>query len=358
MRYDRRLVDALGLAHPIVQAPMGGGTTPQLVAEVANAGGLGSLGTAMHAADAIREHIRALRALTGKAFAVNLFTYTVPPADPARTAAMKARIAPFQRALGSDPEHAPAMPPLPRLEDQIAAILDEPPPVLSFTFGLPERAVIAAMRAKGIYVIGTATTVAEARAVEAAGCDAVVAQGYEAGGHRGTFAAPVEDSLVGLFALLPQIVDAVKVPVLAAGGIMDGRGVAAALALGAAAAQIGTAFLVCPENDIVHPVWRTAILDRDGPATVLSRAYTGRHCRFIRNRYLDSMAGLDDAIPAYPHQMAAATPVRALAAQQGAREYLAMLVGQGYPMARAMPAAELVRTLMREVEEVVGGTLA
>jgi nitronate monooxygenase len=345
---DRRLLERLGVVHPIVQAPMAGASTPELVAAVSNAGGLGSLGAAMMPPDAIRAAIRDIRRLTQRPFAVNLFTYTVPEPETDRVARMKARVEGYVRALGADPAKLPAMPPLPDIAQQLDVVLEEAPPVFSFTFGMPDKAYVDALRAKGIVVIGTATIVAEAKQLVALGVDAVTAQGSEAGGHRGTFAAPVDEALIGTLALVPMVVDAVEVPVIAAGGIMDGRGIAAASMLGAAAAALGTAFLTCPENKAVNPVYRAALLGGAGAPTAMTRAYTGRHARFIRNRFVAEMEGADADVPSYPHQIPLTAPLRALGLEKSDPGVLPMLAGQAYPLCRALPAGELVHTLVRE----------
>ncbi len=351
---DRRLLERLDIAHPIVLAPMAGASTPELVAAVSNAGGLGSLGAAMMQPEAIRAAIREIRRQTQRPFAINLFTYDAP-APPAETIArMKERIAGYVSALGRDTAALPAMPPLPDMAKQMAVVLEEAPPVFSFTFGMPAREQVAALHAKGCFVIGTATTVAEAKALVALGVDAVTAQGSEAGGHRGTFAAPVEDSLIGTMALVPMIADAIDLPVIAAGGIMDGRGIAAAFMLGAAGAALGTAFLACPDNSAVSAVYRETLLGGGGAPTWVTRAYTGRHARFVKNRFVAEMAGAD--IPAYPHQIPLTAPLRAIGGETKNAEITPMLAGQAYPMIRAMPAGELVQTLVRETGDVLVGT--
>jgi len=350
---DRRLLERLDIVHPIIQAPMAGASTPELVAAVSNAGALGWLGAAMMAPDALRAAIREIRRFTKRPFGVNLFTYSIPLPEPEKQARMQARMAVYLRALGADPAAMPALPPLPDMDRQIEAVLEEAPPAFSFTFGMPTRAVIAAFKAKGVFVAGTATTVAEARVLAEAGVDGIVAQGYEAGGHRGTFAAPVEESLIGTMALVPMVADAVKLPVIAAGGIMDGRGIAAAFALGAAAASLGTAFIPCPENGAVSRLHRDALLAGGGQPTVLSRAYTGRHARFIKNRFLAEMAGAEAEIPAYPHQIELTGPLRKAAGDMNDADFVYMLAGQGYPLSRGMPAGELVQTLVRETSDVL-----
>lgn len=350
---DRRLLERLDIVHPIVQAPMGGASTPELVAAVSNAGGLGWLGAAMMAPDMLRAAIRDIRRLTRRPFGVNIFTYAIPLPETEKLARMRARMESYVRALGADPDAMPAQPPLPDIDKQIEALLEEAPPAFSFTFGMPAREVIAAFKERGVFVAGTATTVSEARALADAGVDGVVAQGYEAGGHRGTFAAPVEDSIVGTMALVPMVVDAVELPVIAAGGIMDGRGVAAALALGASAASLGTAFLPCPENGLVSRLHRDTLLARGEAPTVLSRAYTGRHARFIKNRFIAEMSAVEADIPAYPYQIELTGALRKESADREDADSAFMLAGQGYPMSRALPAGELVETLVREAAEVL-----
>jgi len=348
---DRRLLERLDIAHPIVLAPMAGASTPELVAAVSNAGGLGSLGAAMMPPEAIRAAIREIRRQTLRPFAINLFTYDVPAPDAAAVARMKEQIGGYLKALGRDPAALPAMPPLPDMAKQMQMVLDEAPPVFSFTFGMPPRDYVAALRAKGCVVIGTATTVAEAKALVALGVDAVTAQGSEAGGHRGTFAAPVEDSLIGTVALVPMVADAIDLPVIAAGGIMDGRGIAAALMLGAAGAALGTAFLACPENTAVNPLYRQTLLRGGGAPTRVTRAYTGRHARFIKNHFVAEMEKAPADIPAYPHQIPLTTPLRAIAGEMKNAEIMPMLAGQAYPMIRPLPAGELVQTLVREAAD-------
>jgi len=237
------LTDRLGLSYPIVQAPMaGGGDTPALVAAVGEAGGLGFLGAAYLAPDAILEAARAVRALSARPFGINLFSPVAAPAPIVDFGPALARLAGYYTELGLPPPTVPQMPAF-SFDEQIEAVASSGAAAFSFTFGIPSPAALDSIKSRGMLVIGTATTVEEAALLEKAGVDAVTAQGGEAGGHRGTFARAFESSLIGTMALVPLVVDRVSVPVLASGGIMDGRGIAAALALGATAAQMGTAFL-------------------------------------------------------------------------------------------------------------------
>ena len=253
-----RFLAMLGIAHPIIQAPMAGGaTTPELVAAVSNAGALGSFAAATLSPAAMAEGVQRVRALTTRPFNVNLFVLEEPALDEAALASAQQRLEPYRAALGL----AAAPRPTKFCENnqaQIAALLALAPPVVSFTFGVLDAGTVAQFRQKGSIVIGTATTVAEARAWEAAGADAICVQGIEAGGHRGTFLGDFEQAGIGLMALIPQAARAVNLPLIAAGGIMDGKGIAAALILGAQAAQLGTAFLCCDEAGI-HPGWKQRI---------------------------------------------------------------------------------------------------
>lgn len=344
-----RLATQIGIDVPVIQGPMAGGaTTPELVSAVSNAGALGSLGAAMLSPSDLREAIRAVRARTARPFNVNLLVPT--PEDPrlGAAAAMVKRLGAYHKELGLD---APALPDK-AAEDfhaQMQVIIEEKVPVFSFAFAIPEPALLAGIKASGAKVLGTATTVAEARALVEAGVDVVVAQGSEAGGHRGTFLAEFDDAMIGVMTLVPQIIDAVDVPVVAAGGIMDGRGIAAALALGAAAAQMGTAFLTCPESGI--PVsYKEAIPKAEAEQTEVTRAFSGRPARGIRNRFMVDLRETGAAIPPYPIQNALTRRLRAEAAKRGLTDFMSMWVGQGARLARPLPAAELVGLLAAETE--------
>jgi nitronate monooxygenase len=339
------LLDRLGIRHPIVQAPMAGGvTTPELVAAVAEAGALGSIGAPNYTAAEIAAAAAGVRRLTARPFALNLFM-PVPRAEP--DAAAIARVEPilagFRAELGLPA--APPPRPLEEFDAQFEAVLAARPPVFSFTLGLLDRDRLRALHAQGAFVIGTANTADEAVALEETGVDAICAQGAEAGGHRGSFLRPPDDSMVGLVALVRQVVRRVRVPVLAAGGIMDGRGIAAALALGAQAAQLGTAFLSCPEAG-TSPGHREALASADARQTVVTRAFSGRHGRAIRNRFTDAFAGID--VPPFPAFLAMTADIRAAAVEQGRRDLMPMWAGQGAPLSRALPAGALVARLVRE----------
>ena len=348
---DTRVSRLLGTRYPIVQAPMAGGfTTPELVAAVSNAGALGSLGGATLGADELRDAIGAIRRLTDRPFAVNLFAQLPPPeADPEQVEAMQAVLAPLRAELGlSEPQDVHSTPPPGLVEAQLAVVADERVPVFSFTFGTLS---LEAAREAGSVILGTATTVAEAVELERLGVDAVVAQSGEAGGHRGTFLGPFEDAVVGGVALVPRIVDRVSVPVLLAGGIMDGRGIAAALALGAEGIQLGTAFLGCPEAG--STALQRGVLAGAADRTLVTRAYSGRQARLVRTRLVDAIEDTGvDPLP-FPLQAMLVAELRAAALEAGRRDMLFVLAGQGAAAIRELPAAELVETLVSETEDAI-----
>jgi nitronate monooxygenase len=339
----RTLTDLFGVELPIVQAPMAGGPdTPALAAAVGNAGALGSLGCGYLSAAKIDAAVAELRRLTTRPFAINLFIR----ADERDDADARERVLPplrgFRRELGLSDEPTMAPPPEP-FEGQLEAVLRARPRVFSFTFGVPTREELTALRARDIVVVGTATTVDEAEALDTLGVDAICAQGAEAGGHRGTFRGRFEDALVGTMALVPAIVRRVRVPVLAAGGIVDGNGIRAALQLGAAGVQLGTAFMVCPEAGTTA-AHREALLS--ARRTVVTRAFSGRAARAIRNRFSDAFEAI--AAAPFPQQQRLTAELRATAARLGRTDLMQMWAGQAAPLVRAMPAAALVETLARE----------
>jgi nitronate monooxygenase len=342
---NTRLTKMLNIEHPIIQAGMAGGaTTPRLVAEVSEAGGLGTLGAAYMSPDAIREAVVEVRSHTEKPFAINLF---IPEAfdpslyDPEEVNAPLVR---YRQELGIEaPEEITAF--TQPFEDQFAVILEERVPVFSFTFGVPDDAQISTLKEAGTTLAGTATTVREALVLEESGVDAVVGQGSEAGGHRGTFIGDFEGALVGTMALIPQLADVVGVPVVAAGGIMDGRGLAAALVLGAEGVQMGTAFLASPESGI-HPKYKEAVLEAASDDTAITRVFSGKPARGIRNRFLSEMSGRE--IPSFPVQNAYTRDIRAAAAKEDRIEFLSLWAGQAASLGQAAPAGELVESVARE----------
>ncbi|HLZ21531.1 MAG TPA: nitronate monooxygenase [Ktedonobacterales bacterium] len=353
MWYETSLTRLLGIQYPLILAPMAGGpTTPELVAAVSNAGGLGSLGAAYLAPAALRAAIHAIRERTDRPFNVNLFAPLPEETPPAAVARAQARLDAYRAELGIPASAAPTGPFAPAFAEALAALVEERVPVVSFTFGLLPADAMRQIKESGAVVLGTATTVAEGVALAASGVDGVVAQGSEAGGHRGTFLGDMDAALIGTLALVPQLADAVRVPVVAAGGIMDGRGLVAALALGAAGAQMGTAFLTCPESG-AHPQHKAALLAATDDATRLTRAFSGRTARALRNRFVEEMRGHEDDIAPYPAQNVLTRDIRQAAARQDQPEFLSLWSGQAPRLARTLPAAELVRAVVEEAERVI-----
>jgi nitronate monooxygenase len=336
---------------PVVQAPMAGGaTTPEMVAAVSNAGGLGFLAGAALSPEKIAREVATIRALTDRPFGVNLFVLEPAAPDDATVRRALEVIDPLRADLGLPPGQ-PLARYAPDFRAQFEMLIELRVPVASFTFGLLSTDDVARLHANGLYVIGTATHVAEGVAWRDAGADAIAAQGAEAGAHRGTFIGAFEEALIGTIALVPQIVDATGLPILAAGGIMDGRGVAAALALGAQAAVLGTAFLTCRES-AVPQAWKTRVREMADTSTSVTRAITGRHARGIRNPLMQRLSDNIDKIAPYPVQNALTQEMRQTASRAQNGDYLSLWSGQGAPLARARPeglgAAELVAQIERE----------
>ena len=342
-----RLIELLKLAHPIVQAPMAGGaTTVELVSEASKAGTLGSLGAAYLSPEQIEAAAQAIRARTDRPFAINLFASVADEPMRGDAGRMLALMARYHEQLGLPAPAEPGPQPDP-LEGQIEAVLRARPAVFSFTFGRMPAAALARCRELGILTVGTATTVREAVALEQDGVDAVVAQGAEAGGHRGTFLGGFEESLIGTMALVPQVADAVSVPVIASGGIMDGRGIAAALALGADLAQMGTAFLTTEESGISEAYKAVLPASRSEQSRV-TRAFSGRPARGIENAFMrDADAIAADILP-YPLQNALTRPMRTAGGKAGNIHVLSLWAGQGAPLARRETTSDLVQRLARE----------
>lgn len=359
MSQTSRLTALLGIELPLLLAPMAGPGTPELAIAVSEAGGLGSLPCAMLGADAIERDLGIIRQRTSRPLNVNFFCHDPPLRDGAQEARWKARMAAYYAELGIDPD-APVNAAERRPFDDAACALVERfrPEVVSFHFGLPDASLLARVKAAGARVISSATTVAEARWLEANGCDAIIAQGYEAGGHRGIFidADPVAAlaTQAGTMALVPQVVDAVAVPVIAAGGISDARGIAAAFALGAGAVQIGSAYLHCPEAK-VHAGHREALKHAADNATAVTNVYSGRPARGIVNRMMRELGPISADAPAFPTAATASGPLRAKAEAAGSVDFTPLWAGQAAGLGRPMPAGELTRALMTEAREVLRG---
>jgi len=336
-------VNRMQIELPIIQAPMAGVQGSALAVAVSNAGGLGSLPCAMLSHEALRAELRAIRAHTDKPFNVNFFCHAAPRPDALREAAWRAELAPYYGEFGIDPASIVEGPGRAPFSHDTADVLEEfKPPVLSFHFGLPAPDLVARARAMGAKILATATTVAEARWLEAHGADAIIAQGLEAGGHRGNFLSPDLNTQMGSFALLPQIVAAVSCPVIAAGGIADARCVAAAMALGACAVQIGTAYLLCPEAT-TSTVHRAALESDAACTTALTNRFTGRPARAIVNRVLRELGPIGAAMPPFPLAVGAIAALRAKAEARGCGDFSPLWAGQNVSGCREVPAAALTR---------------
>lgn len=341
------LTRKLKIEYPILQAPMAGGpTTPDLVASVSNAGGLGSLGAGYLSPEQIRNAIREIKKRTDRPFAVNLFVPEQPSTPEDTIAEMNSYLNKHRLEIGIAPNTS-----IPKFaewfEEQLQVVLEENITVFSFTFGIPSPGIIKSMKQKGILIAGTATTVDEAIALEAAGVDAVVAQGSEAGGHRGSFLTNSADTLIGTMALVPQIVDHVSVPVIASGGIMDGRGLVASLALGASAIQMGTAFLASIESG-AHAVYKQRILSSNEDSTEVTKIYSGKAARGIFTGFMKDMRCYEGTIPDYPIQNALTRDIRQAASKVSNPEYMSLWAGQGLRLAQDHAAAEIVKQTVEQ----------
>ncbi len=344
---NTQLLDLLGIDHPIIQAPMAGSTTPALAAAVSNAGGMGSLGCAFMTPERTGEEIAKTMMATNRSINVNFFVHEPPSDNAERNAKAKETMQPYfdELDLGEMPAVVPTN--FPFDEAMMDVMLELRPRVVSFHFGLPSQHIVRALKEAGIVILSSATTVREATILVDGGVDAVIAQGWEAGGHRGTFASSMDAARVGTMALVPQIVDAVNVPVIAAGGIADGRGIAAAFALGAAGVQPGTAFLTTQEA-ATPAVYRKALLEADDEDTRLTRAFSGRPARGLSNRFIEEMAAHDDDLPDFPLLNTVTGPLRKASVEAGSPDFVALWSGQAMSLNRTMPAGELVEKLVEE----------
>jgi nitronate monooxygenase len=342
---EMSLQELFGTELPIIQAPMAGAQGSALAIAVSNAGGLGSLPCAMLSPEAMRKELAAIRAATDKPFNLNFFCHTPPPTDDQADAQWRDVLTPYYREFGIDPATIPAGPGRQPFSDETADVLDEiRPAVVSFHFGLPSDALLQRARATGAKIIASATTVDEALWLEQRGVDAIIAQGMEAGGHRGMFLTDDLTTQMGTFALLRQVVRAVRVPVIAAGGIADAAGVAAAMALGAAGVQVGTAYLLCPESTI-SPLHRAALASPAARHTAVTNLFTGRPARGIVNRLMREVGPINDMVPAFPLATSAITPLRAKAEAQGSGDFSPLWSGENATGCAAVPAAEITRAL-------------
>ena len=347
---DRRLLDLFKTEFPIVQAPMAGVMDADLAIAAAQGGALGSLPCAMLSVEKAREQVNIIRQRVSAPVNMNFFCHKPVDAEPKREAGWKARLAAYYRELGLDPaapfnaaNRAP-------FDAAMCGLIEElKPEVVSFHFGLPKPALVKRIKAAGSLVISSATIVREAIWLEGNGADAIIAQGAEAGGHRGMFLTDIIAEQPGTFALVPQVVDAVKVPVIAAGGIADGRGIAAAFALGAAGVQIGSAYLRCPESKVIAPA-RAVLAEADDASTVITNVMTGRPARGVANRVMREVGPISPDAPAFPHAATALTPLKVAAEKLGRVDFTNLWAGQAIRLGRAMPAADLTRLLAAEAQ--------
>jgi nitronate monooxygenase len=342
---DRRIIELFKTEFPIVLAPMAGVMDAELVIAAAQGGALGSLPCAMLSAEKAREQVNIIRQRVSAPINLNFFCHEPVEADPAREVAWKQRLEPYHQELGLDPaapfnaaNRAP-------FDAAFCELVEElKPEVVSFHFGLPDQALLKRVKAAGCLVMGSATIVKEAIWLEENGADVIIAQGAEAGGHRGMFLTDNIAEQPGTFALVPQVVDAVKVPVIAAGGIADGRGIAAAFALGASGVQIGSAYLRCPESRVIAPA-RIALAQARDDSTVITNVMTGRPARGVANRVMREVGPISPHAPAFPHAATGLGPLKAAAEKLGKVDFTNLWAGQAIGIAREMPATELTRAL-------------
>lgn len=352
------LTQMLGIKLPIIQAPMAGGiTTPALVAAVSNAGGLGSLGAGYMQPNEIRNAIREIRLLTNKPFAVNLFIPDIYKVDILKIRKMqkiiqnscdqlKPKIKNKIKSMLDLSSYIPIF------DEQIKVILEENVSVFSFTFGVLAENYIKKFKDNKVLLIGTATHLAEAKILEKNNIDVIVAQGSEAGGHRGTFIGSVSDGLIGLMAFIPQLIDQIKIPVIASGGIMDARGIIASMALGASGVQMGTAFLSCTESG-ASPVYKKMLLNADANYTVLTRAFSGKTARGMNNKFIKNMITYENEILDYPIQNVLTLDMRIASTQQSNPEFMSLYAGQGAHLCKSIKASDLILELNKNVIDLL-----
>ncbi|PWB31379.1 2-nitropropane dioxygenase [Pseudomonas sp. SDI] len=351
---DARILDLLGIHLPILQAPMAGANGSAMAIAVSNAGGLGALPCAMLNAEQLRQELETFAQASRGPLNLNFFCHQPPPPDAERAARWKQALKPYYDEVGADFAAPTPVSNRAPFDAAACALIEEfRPAVVSFHFGLPDAALLQRVKASGAKVLSSATTVAEARWLEAHGCDAIIAMGYEAGGHRGMFLSDDIGSQIGSLALVPQVADAVDVPVIAAGGIGDGRGIAAALILGASAVQLGTAYLFCPEAK-VSPAHRHALDRAEASDTALTNLFTGRPARGINNRIMRELGPMSALAPAFPLAGGALMPLRAITDPQGNSDFSNLWSGQALRLGRALPAAELTRQLGADARARLG----
>lgn len=345
---ENRITSLCNIRFPIVQAPMANISSPRLVASVSNAGGLGSLGAAYLTPDSLRSAIREIRTLTEAPFAVNLFAAQTAAKEDKKIAAAKHKLDPLLEELGI-PHSSTENFSFPNFFEQAQVLLEEKVPIFSFCMGIPSLTILQLFKKQNTLLMGTATTVDEALLLESSGVDAIVAQGIEAGGHRSTFLDPLADPCLSLGTLLPQLSRKVKVPLIAAGGIMNGEGIAAALALGASGVQMGTAFIACPESD-ASATYKKALLHAHPTNTTMTTAITGKPARVIENRWTKDV-DLLKAVAPFPYQHLLTREIRTIAAKMERPDLIALYAGQNYAMASNRPAAQLISIFVEQTWE-------
>ncbi|WP_410981865.1 NAD(P)H-dependent flavin oxidoreductase [Bacillus cereus] len=351
--FTSRVTDILQIKYPIIQAGMAGAiTTPELVAAVCNCGGLGTLGAGYMSPEQIRQSIDKIRELTDKPFAVNLLLTKEIQIDEDKVEAARSLLEPIRKELGIDEQNESLQ--LPKsYKEQLQVLIEEKVPVVSFAFHTLEQAEIALLKKEGIKVVGTATNLAEAKVLAELEVDVIVGQGSEAGGHRGTFIGKEQDSMIGTFALIPQMVATVSnIPIVAAGGIMNGQGVVAAYALGAEGVQMGTAFLTSEES-ITHDAHKKAVLQSTDTSTIVTRSFSGKYARGIRNPFIEQHKEKEERLPMYPVQNVLTSKIRQEAAKQNKGEYMSLWAGQASSLARKGSAQQVVERVIGEVKGTV-----
>ena len=346
---DRRLLDLLNLEIPIIQAPMAGSDSVALARSVSSTGALGSIACPLLSPEDVREAVRQFRREMPRPLNLNFFCHTMEEPDPAATNRWKQFLRPHYERLGLDIESVPESRLRLPFNDEMCSVVEEVrPEVVSFHFGLPTPNLVERIKRQGIRILSSATTVREAKWLASRGCDAIIAQGIEAGGHRGMFLETNIETQLGLFALLPQVKDAVSVPIIATGGIADARGVVAALTLGASGVQLGTAYLFCPEAK-VSPLYRRALEEAADKGTALTNLFSGRPARGILNRYLEEAGPMSEAAPDFPYAATLVAPLRAASERAGSLDYMQLWAGQAAGLGKSMPADQFTRKLAADV---------
>ncbi len=350
--FENKLSKALNIKYPIIQAPMASAASIELATSVSNAGGLGSLGLSYYKLENILTDYQKVLNKTNCSFNLNFMVHKEPRRDDIKNKKFKEIIKIYfdEYNINEIPDFSKTCDSF--NEDHLKLLLEMRPKVASFHFGLPEQSFIRKIKEQNIFIISSATTVEEAKILEGSGVDAIIAQGYEAGGHRGTFASSYQQGEIGLFSLLPQIVEATSLPVIAAGGIANGKGIAAAIMLGAQGVQIGTAFLSCPEAS-VHPLWKNALDNAENKGTRITQSLTGRPARGIVNRLIIDMENKNNIIPDFPTVASVIKPLASMAASKGDDSFLSLWAGQSAPMNRNISSKELLELLVEETSNTL-----